>query len=555
MTLDPVQEALVQQFRMAQWDCQQLYRSAAEECVRNYPHLIKQPSGSFINLMNDLHRGLLIKVFVTIVKADWKWSPAETLLTTELFLHVWGERLEGDKLRAALENVMHNENKLRWKSLVGPFDELAPLRGRVGDLETLVMRLANIVAKIDGELHPEEMRQLQGIQAELSQNLRPIPVDDQRRYESPPPGVQAVERLRADGHQVRTQIQHQGAHAVPPALPAAGAAPESREQLLQEAIADLDKLIGLEGIKRDVRELVNFLKIQEERRKQGLPATQVGLHMVFTGNPGTGKTSVARILGRIYGAMGILAKGHLVETDRSGLVAEYAGQTGPKAHRKIDESLDGVLFIDEAYSLISEEGEDAYGHEAVQTLLKRMEDNRDRLIVILAGYPEPMERLLKSNPGLSSRFNRQLSFPDYSTAELGQIFELFCEKNHYRLPSLSRAKLSLGFHYLLAHRDEHFGNGRLVRNVFEMSIRRMANRIASVTPLTKEVLTTLQAEDLVLEGVPDDEWAQLNDPQQQFRVACPRCAQASRLALPHLGKRVKCNACGHAFKAAWGEPM
>jgi SpoVK/Ycf46/Vps4 family AAA+-type ATPase len=152
-------------------------------------------------------------------------------------------------------------------------------------------------------------------------------------------------------------------------------------------MAELDDLIGLSGVKQEVRTLANFLKVQVERTKAGLPAAALSLHMVFGGNPGTGKTSVARIVGKIFGAMGVLPRGHLIETDRSGLVAEYAGQTGPKTHKKIEEALDGVLFIDEAYTLIHAEGDDPYGHEAVQTLLKRMEDDRDRLVVILAGYP------------------------------------------------------------------------------------------------------------------------------------------------------------------------
>jgi SpoVK/Ycf46/Vps4 family AAA+-type ATPase len=202
----------------------------------------------------------------------------------------------------------------------------------------------------------------------------------------------------------------------------------STEELLRETLAELDQLIGLDAIKRDVHGLVNFLKVQAERKKFDLPQTKISLHAVFQGNPGTGKTTVARLFGRILGAMGILAKGHLVETDRSGLVAEYAGQTGPKTNRRIDEALDGVLFVDEAYSLVAEKGDDPYGAEALQTLLKRMEDNRDRLVVILAGYPRPMQRLLRTNPGLASRFSRTFDFPDYTAPELGRIFEGMCRQ-------------------------------------------------------------------------------------------------------------------------------
>ena len=277
--------------------------------------------------------------------------------------------------------------------------------------------------------------------------------------------------------------------------------------------------------------------------------------MVFLGNPGTGKTTVARIVGRVFAALGILQKGHLIETDRTGLVARFAGQTGPKTHQKIDEALDGILFIDEAYSLVADSGDDAFGDEAVQALLKRAEDDRDRLIVILAGYPEPMDRLLKSNPGLSSRFNRTFTFHDYTVVQLGRIFQLMCRKNHYELPPAARAKLVVGFQWLLDHRDEHFGNGRLVRNSFESAIRHLANRVIDVDTLTKELLTTLQAEDVEMPRVPVAAWASLNDEKQKYLVACPGCDNESRMPQKYLGRRVKCKKCEHRFTADWGQPV
>ena len=176
----------------------------------------------------------------------------------------------------------------------------------------------------------------------------------------------------------------------------------------KQALADLEQLIGLDRVKQEITTLTNYLNLQQHRQEASLPVQQLSLHMVFQGNPGTGKTTVARIVGRIFKSLGLLKRGHLVETDRAGMVAEYAGQTAPKTHRKIDEALDGILFIDEAYSLVASGQEDAYGHEAVQALVKRMEDDRHRLVVIIAGYPEPIDQLLHSNPGLSSRFNTQL---------------------------------------------------------------------------------------------------------------------------------------------------
>jgi SpoVK/Ycf46/Vps4 family AAA+-type ATPase len=277
--------------------------------------------------------------------------------------------------------------------------------------------------------------------------------------------------------------------------------------------------------------------------------------MVFNGNPGTGKTTVARIMGKIYGAMGILEKGHLVETDRSGLVAEYAGQTGPKTNKKVDEALDGVLFIDEAYSLTDSEGQDTFGREAVQALLKRMEDDRKRIVVILAGYPVPMDKLLKSNPGLSSRFNTKLTFEDYTPSELGRIFQLMCNKNLYEVPGETQVKLLLGFKHLFDRRDEHFGNGRMVRNTFERAIRQLANRIAGIAPLTKELLTQLKSEDIKFKDVPDKAWDSDEARKFKFRITCGHCDNARNLPGSHLGQNVKCKKCDEQFVAVWGEPV
>lgn len=260
-----------------------------------------------------------------------------------------------------------------------------------------------------------------------------------------------------------------------------------------DGIAELDGLIGLDSVKQEVRTMSNFIKVQLSRQQQGLKSTQVSYHCVFTGNPGTGKTTVARILAGIYHELGVLKNGHLVETDRSGLVAEYVGQTAVKTNKVIDSALDGVLFIDEAYSLVSGSGND-YGNEAIATLLKRMEDDRDRLIVILAGYGNEMKQFINSNPGLQSRFNRYIHFPDYNVDELQQIFIRYAQKNDYdvTLEAIDNLRVLLGD--VVSNKDNNFGNGRFVRNLFEKTLERQANRLSSIEHPTlsqlKEILPT-----------------------------------------------------------------
>ena len=263
---------------------------------------------------------------------------------------------------------------------------------------------------------------------------------------------------------------------------------------------ELDDLIGLGSVKEEVRSLANFVKLQKEREAKGLKTAKVSYHLVFYGSPGTGKTTVARIVGRIYKDLGVLKRGHTVETDRAGLCGQYVGQTGPKTDSVINKALDGVLFIDEAYSLVPEGGSgNDYGQEAISTILKRMEDYRDRLVVIVAGYKGEMQRFIDSNPGLQSRFNRYIDFPDYTGGELSQIFKMYMKKNQYTLSADAEKYLKERFDYAVAHKDRNFGNARYARNVFEKSIQAQANRLADekdLDKLSKDKLTELTVDDL-----------------------------------------------------------
>lgn len=261
------------------------------------------------------------------------------------------------------------------------------------------------------------------------------------------------------------------------------------------ALQQLDKLIGLESVKEEVNKLTNFIKVQNLRKQKGMNAITLSYHCVFTGNPGTGKTTVARIVAQIYRELGILKKGQLVETDRSGLVAEYVGQTAVKTNKIIDSALDGVLFIDEAYSLVQGGGND-YGKEAIATLLKRMEDDRDRLIVILAGYDNEMKQFIDSNPGLQSRFNRYIHFSDYNAEELTAIFKLNLKKFDYELTNDAEQKISHLFSYAVSHKDQNFGNGRYARNVLEKTLENQATRLATVSEITEQMLRTIEEHDI-----------------------------------------------------------
>lgn len=269
----------------------------------------------------------------------------------------------------------------------------------------------------------------------------------------------------------------------------------AREGKDAPALQQLDKLIGLESVKEEVNKLTNFIKVQNLRKQKGMNAITISYHCVFTGNPGTGKTTVARIVAQIYRELGILKKGQLVETDRSGLVAEYVGQTAVKTNKIIDSALDGVLFIDEAYSLVQGGGND-YGKEAIATLLKRMEDDRDRLVVILAGYDNEMKLFIDSNPGLQSRFNRYIHFSDYNAEELMAIFKLNLKKFDYELTNDAEQKISHLFSYAVSHKDQNFGNGRYARNVLEKTLENQATRLASVSEITEQMLRTIEENDI-----------------------------------------------------------
>jgi len=276
---------------------------------------------------------------------------------------------------------------------------------------------------------------------------------------------------------------------------ALAADPGVSEEDLNAIFKELDALVGLYPVKNEVHRATNFARMQVMRRQQGLPVVKANLHSVFFGNPGTGKTTVARLMGRIYKSLGLLRRGHVVEVDRGRLVAEYVGQTAVRTHAAIDSALDGILFIDEAYALAGRGAED-YGSEAIETLLKRMEDDRDRLVVVVAGYNEPMKQFIASNPGLESRFTNYLNFPDYSAVELAEIFHRMASQSGLVCSPETEEKVLAVCQSMNAARDEHFGNAREMRNLFESAVRNQSTRLVTSGQCDRDALTTLLPEDL-----------------------------------------------------------
>ena len=271
---------------------------------------------------------------------------------------------------------------------------------------------------------------------------------------------------------------------------------EDKAAHLQELLEDLNSLTGLESVKHQVNSLVNLIRVQKMRQDAGLVVSDVSKHMVFMGNPGTGKTTVARKLGDIYKYLGVLKKGQLIEVDRGGLVRGYVGQTATRTSEVISDAFGGILFIDEAYTLTVGKGEGDFGQEAVDTLLKAMEDHRDELIVIVAGYNDLMEEFLSSNPGLKSRFANYIFFDDYTAKEMMEILRNNLKKQQYKLSEEAEKKAMEMLEYRVEHKPENFANARDVRNFMEKAISNQATRIVSVVNPDKDTLVTIEAEDL-----------------------------------------------------------
>jgi len=479
-------------FRLVKQEANDLYRSLSPilELDERFADLILVDLAKVVRICGRSNKAissaelLAYLVIYALIKKDreklnvavnsWEFSSEERLKYQKITIQILLDLTGGDQ----------QTDQLALPSILNKLDEEKGTE-YLGHAVNAIYKFAQVLTKTDGVVTMQEMEALSQVWQLLHSYQR---LDSYQTGLASVPIPKTTEAGTSKPEQTSEAKQPQNSEPPPKQ--------EDPAKILEQALADLNDLVGMENIKEEVQTLTNFLKVQKIRAERGLAKTPVSLHAVFCGPPGTGKTTVARLMSKIYEGLEFLSKGHLVETDRSGLVAGYVGQTAKKVDEMVDSALDGVLFIDEAYALVPREAGRDFGQEAIDVLLKRMEDYRDRLVVIVAGYTDEMETFIESNPGLKSRFNRYFYFNDYTPEELLAIFERMAGKSHFKLTPEAREKLLKIFNNLYDNRDKNFGNARMVRNLFEKSIEKQANRLAVLSSLTDEVLTTLVPADI-----------------------------------------------------------
>lgn len=437
-------------------------------------------SRSHESLMNNFTRHITL-FFGGIISANQRIDPMELAF----FNHAVRHRFSLQAFEARLRDYQRGKTLEDWVDWVPEyldtlvaFDRLRNTATADTLLQTLEA-LGQILVNIDGQAHPRQRAFLERHLQSLRQHLQQVQQRPLQTREKPP-----LERMPVRPPQTPAAVQVNAGEL--PFCP----------RTLEGILSEIDSLIGLAPVKEEVRSLSNMLRVSALRRQQNLPVPPLSHHLVFTGNPGTGKTTIARRLAEIYTSLGVLSQGQLIEVDRSGLVAGYMGQTALKTREVIEQALGGILFVDEAYALAGESGQD-FGREAIETLLKAMEDQRENLVVIVAGYADEMKHFIQANPGLRSRFKRFIHFPDYQGQELAAILKHFFSQHQFVLSPEAEAFAYKACERLYQRRGEHFGNGRTMRNIFEQTLSFQAGRLVALTAPDREALSQIDVRDLL----------------------------------------------------------
>jgi len=526
-TLEPVLEELEQ----AMQQCCELYLS----CV---PHGGATLEGAALELslsQDRLHKYLLVKICATVAGADGRWSHEEQQCGAAVLRHV-GLPFSSSELDGIAALVKRHAEKLEWQKLVQPFRELPELRDKMTQLQNLVLRVANLIATADGSVLQREKEIMQ----EILDQLRPA-----RQCDTAAKPRQSQAETTSTMHDVKHGRRNGEVKERKPVRRVSAAA-------VQENLERLDELVGLHQVKQEIYGLANFVSQQRQSSQTGSPLDLNDSHYVFIGSVGTGKSEVAQVLSNILVAAGALDHSGLVEVNSAILAANDPAQAAGEMDASVSAAAGGTLLIDDAGALFSDT--DPSSSAAMRVLLQGMAEHQGELVVILADRSDRLRQEINQRADLATLFGRHLHFPDYSVSQLGQIFQRFCDLSGYKVSRLAQIKLLLAFQWRLGRDGELFGNGHLIRQVFEDAVYCLGQRIDGVSPLTAELLTTFEDGDIIIDGVPAGAWSNLADARRRFLIHCPGCMKASRVASKLLGVTVKCNRCHQRFVCAWGEP-
>jgi tellurite resistance protein len=520
-------EAILAELAAAMQECRELYLSCVTAGARS------ATARQLASRQDRLHRGLLAKIYSTIAEADGRWTYEEQRCVATLLEHV-GVARPAEELEQTARRVAQQAARLDWSRLLRPFQEIPLLCRRAADLETLVLRIANLIAKADGVVAPAETAALHAMQAELRWPQRssgdcgatPAAADVADEEDLPWVGQIAPRRTRSTR---------------------AGAG-KRRTECLQQ----LDALVGLGDVKREIRQLADWANLQDQRRRAGLSCEPTDLRFIFLGCPGSGKSLTAWRMSELLAVSGGLRFGQLVEVDGFDLVSRPPNAAAAMVRERFREALGGTLLVDHAAALLS--ADEAAAGGVLRILEQNLVAHADRLAVVLADPSERLLTLLDRRAAWQPLFRRHWHFGDYRAGELGRIFQFHCDRSHYQVTRAAQIKLLLGFDWQLRHNAEPFGAGHGVLRVFERAVQQLASRIAGITPLTKEVLTTFHDADITFGGVPQQVFGSLADPRRLFTIHCPGCDSRNVVGPEWLGIRVECNRCRQRFVCAWGDP-